>query len=467
VTFRALSLTLLLLLALAPAARADARLVIRGAGWGHGVGMSQWGAYGFALRGSGYREILRHYYTGTEIGRVDGSRVVRVLLGSAASFSGATRAGTRRVRPERAYGLRQRADGRLDLLSPTRRRLATLPAPLRVTGPGAVRTRGGAWRGALEFRPGDGGPSVVNAVSLEDYIAGVVSRESPSSWPLEALKAQAVAARTYAVTTSKGGAGFDHYADTRSQVYAGVAAETPSTNRAVAETRGEVVTHGARPVVTYFFSSSGGRTEDVENSVLGRTPLPWLRSVPDPYDTHSPRHRWGPIRLTVRQAEARLRGLVRGRFRGIAVVRRGTSPRIVAADVVGTRGNVRVDGATLRARLNLNDTWAFFTLIDTKAEDRETGKEAGPTGGATPVARRSWLELLRALPAASAGAVHGRIVPARPGATVRLERRAGGAWRAAGLAKLGSGGRYAFRVAHPGAYRVRYAGEPGPVVRVR
>ena len=124
--------------------------------------------------------------------------------------------------------------------------------------------------------------------------SGVVSRESPASWPIEALKAQAVAARTYAITTTKGGNGFDHYPDTRSQVYGGVAAETASTDRAVAETRGQVVTYDGEPVITYFFSTSGGRTENVENS-LGGAPQPWLRSVEDPYDDVSPRHRWGPI----------------------------------------------------------------------------------------------------------------------------------------------------------------------------
>jgi stage II sporulation protein D len=80
--------------------------------------------------------------------------------------------------------------------------------------------------------------NVVNAVGLDSYLQGVVPVESPSSWPLEALKAQAVAARTYALTTSKGGAGFEHYADTRSQVYGGVGVERASTNEAVRQTSG-------------------------------------------------------------------------------------------------------------------------------------------------------------------------------------------------------------------------------------
>ena len=124
---------------------------------------------------------------------------------------------------------------------------------------------------------------------------GVVPLESPSSWPIEALKAQAVAARTYALTTSKSGAGFDHYPDTRSQVYGGVGAEQPTTNAATRD-RGPARHLPGRPVVTYFFSTSGGRTENVENELSAATPQPWLKSVEDPYDDVSPRHRWGPIR---------------------------------------------------------------------------------------------------------------------------------------------------------------------------
>src|SRR5204862_5890506 len=100
-----------------------------------------------------------------------------------------------------------------------------------------------------------------------------------------------IAARTYAITTSHSG-DFDQYADTRSQVYDGVAVETTASNEAVAATRGQVVTYQGRPVVTYFFSTSGGRTENVENSFSGGQPEPWLKSVPDPYDGVSPLHRW-------------------------------------------------------------------------------------------------------------------------------------------------------------------------------
>src|SRR5205807_3570774 len=120
----------------------------------------------------------------------------------------------------------------------------------------------GQYRGWLEFRPAGTGSSVrtVNALHLEDYARGVVSYEMPASWSAEALKTQAVAARTYAITSSVGGNGYQLYADTRSQMYGGVAAETPSTDAAVAATHGQVVTYKGKPVTTFFFSSSGGHT---------------------------------------------------------------------------------------------------------------------------------------------------------------------------------------------------------------
>ena len=419
---------------------------IRGAGFGHGVGMSQYGAYGFALHGKPYDAILRHYYRGTQLGSTDPAKTVRVLLQSTAtaSFSGASRAGSRNLNPGRTYLVRRRDASRVDLLSSAGRRLATFAAPLQVAGD-AVRLGGAAYRGLLEFRPGGSGVNVVNAVSLEDYVAGVVARESPSSWPAEALKAQAVAARTYAITTSKAGAGFEHYADVRSQVYGGIAAETASTNAAVAATRGQVVTYDGRPVVTFFFSTSGGRTENVENTNVGAGPQPWLKSVADPYDNVSPKHRWRPARLSLSTAGAKLAGLVKGRFRGIEVLERGRSPRIVAADVVGTGGRTRVDGATLRARLGLLDTWAYFTTIRSRKAPA-VATASGPGTRAT---------------------VAGSVVPARVGAQVQIQLREGRRWETVASTIVRRGGTYRAGVARGGEYRAVFAGEAGPVIRVR
>jgi stage II sporulation protein D len=449
-------------------AHAASTLTIKGAGYGHGVGMSQFGALGYAQHGAGYKEILGHYYAGTTVGRTAEGTIVRVLLQSpkTASFTGATKAGDRTLQPDKVYRVTASLDGRLELRSPTDRKLATFAAPLTVTGAGGPLTlrgkatngvRDGAYRGWLEFRPSAvGNVLAINAVGLEQYLAGVVAAESPSSWPAAALQAQAVAARTYALTTSAGGSlGFTQFADTRSQMYRGVASEAPSTNAAVNATGGQVVLYGGKPVVTYFFSTSGGRTENVEESVLGNSPRPWLRSVEDPYDNVSPYHRW-QLKMTMKQAGKKLgTGLVKGTFRGIVVVERGASPRVRAADVVGSKGRVRTTGAMLRKKLGLKDTWAFFTAISTQKKDPE---KAGASGGTPPAAR--------AAAADAGGVLAGRVVPVRRGAEVRVQRRVAGRWRPAAVTLAGRGGAYRTTVPGPGVYRVLARGVIGPAVRV-
>ncbi|HTY96247.1 MAG TPA: SpoIID/LytB domain-containing protein [Solirubrobacteraceae bacterium] len=201
--------------------------------------------------------------------------------------------------------------------------------------------------------------SKVQRVPLERYVRGVVSAEMPSSWPLAALEAQAIACRTYAMTAHAGGSRFDVYSDTRSQVYKGAAAETAQTNAAVAATAGQVVTYAGKPAITYFFASSGGHTEDVQNVFEGSEPSPWLQGVSDPYETTASHWRYT---LTDRTAAARLSGLFKGTLRGIEVLRRGVSPRIVLAAVLGSGGDTHVSGATLEYRLGLPSTWAYFSL---------------------------------------------------------------------------------------------------------
>ena len=463
----------------AGSAGAASRFVIRGAGYGHGIGMSQWGADGYAQHGEDYRFILSHFYTGTSLADVSPVPDVGVLLRSAAkvSFTGATSAAGRTLRADRTYSVSRAGASVVKLLSPSGRKLATYDGALRVTGPGPLTLRGtagngvrdGQYRGALEFRPGlFGGVNAINVVDLEDYVRGVVASESPSTWPAEALKAQAVAARSYAVTTDAGtpSDGFTQYPDTRSQVYRGVAGETPTSDAAVAATAHEVVTYGGRPVTTYFFSSSGGETENVENVFAGALPRPWLKGVNDPYDTLSPRHRWGPLDMTLRQAGARLRGLVKGSFRGIDVLQRGVSPRIVAADVVGTGGRTRVSGSELRSRLGLWDSWAYFKVITSKGQLKAPSARTpappaatgDPTTGGTPPSATA--------ARAARPVIVGRVAPFRVGAWIRIQQLVDGTWQPSTWAVARHRGRYATSLPGPGTYRVLYRGETGPAVTV-
>lgn len=144
-----------------------------------------------------------------------------------------------------------------------------------------VRYNEKPYRGRLEvFANTKGTLTVVNVVPLEDYVRGVVPNElSPGGWPeLEALKAQAVAARTYAVSNLRrfSAEGYDLTPDTRSQVYGGRSTEHPLTDRAVSETRGRILTYKGAPVNALYTSTCGGRTEDGEN-IFGGAPVPYLR----------------------------------------------------------------------------------------------------------------------------------------------------------------------------------------------
>jgi stage II sporulation protein D len=343
--------------ALLAAAAADASWTIKGRGFGHGVGLSQYGAYGFAKHGRGYKHILDHYYRRTKVSKTGGEQV-RVLLGSgggSVGFSGAGRACGRRLESGRRYTLE--ADGGGVVLRAGGRRLERCGKEGKA-GSGLRIGGFGRYRGALVARNDDGSLEVINQLGLEGYVKGVVANEVPSSWPKQALRAQAVVARSYGVATSRGGA-FDHYADTRSQVYEGRASETSATNAAVAATKREVVKYRGQVAVTYYFSTSGGRTENSEFGFSGGSSIPYLKSVDDPFDDVSPVHTWRE-RLSDDQMESELSALFQGSLRRIEVIERGRSPRIVRARVVGSAGSTTVTGDTLRARLGLRSTWARF-----------------------------------------------------------------------------------------------------------
>jgi stage II sporulation protein D len=381
VTVAALLACLLALTALsaAPAGAAAAptsasRFYISGAGFGHGIGMSQYGAAGFAQHGFTYQQILQHYYATTTIGAVNPNRNVTVLLHEgAATFRGGLHVkGTAvTLNPRTNYGV-VTVGSMLRIISHGRT-IGTFEPPLRVTGNGGPLTLVGQGRylGAFVFRPAStGGVMTVNAVGLDNYVRGVVAAEMPASWPAQALDAQAVAARTYAITAGAVAADFDVYDDTRSQMYEGVNAETPTTNAAVAATSGQVVEYDGTPVVTYFFASSGGYTESVQNVWYAIAPEAWLQGQPDPYDDsfNNPYYRWtDPYRVGT--AAARLRKYYLGTFEGLNITQTGVSPRVVQAQVVGSGGSRTVTGAQLQQAFSTLSTYmSFATLTETGAQ---------------------------------------------------------------------------------------------------
>lgn len=452
----ALGATWLALALSAPCASAASSFYITGAGNGPGIGMSQYGAYGYAEHGWTYQEILTHYYQGTAIGDTNPSQIVRVLITvGAPSFSGATAATgvnghTTQLSSNQNYKVRNSTKGQLQIFNQSGAYVATFNPPLSVGGSGPVYSGWHGWyRGALEFRPSGTSVQTANAVDLEDYLRGVISAEMPASWSAQALEAQAVAARTYAVTTSVNGDGYTLYSDSRSQVYRGMAAETPSTDAAVAATRGQVVTYQGAPVVTYYSASSGGYTEDIQNVWLGATPEPWLQGVPDPYDDSgsNPYYRWSE-QLSMSEAAARLGSLVKGTFEGIEVTQRGVSPRVVAAKVLGSGGSSAVTGPQLQGVFGLLSTYMSFSTISSSASDEVTHSRLVRTG--------------------MDAKLHGSVLPARRGAIVSIQRQVGGRWQTVRRrVRLGRAGGYSVAVAGPARYRVVYRGLPGPAVIVR
>src|SRR3954454_12442116 len=397
------------LLALAPAASAatSSSFTIRGAGFGHGIGLSQYGAYGYAAHGREWRDIVLHYYSDTHLGNFAG-RTIRVLLQSGNGtvwVSGATRAGSHKLDSTKSYRLMRKGLNSVELRTARGKRIATIDGVVTVSSSsGSVVLGGrainglsdGRYRGKLEVRPGTfGGLMAVNALSIDDSIRGVIVGEMPTSWPLPALEAQAVVARSYALVTDAGGAIFDQYPDTRSQMYYGMSRETKGTNQAVDATAGSVVMYGNSVATTYYFSTSGGRTENVENSWPGSSAVPYLKSVDDPYDNLSPRHRWRFV-WSKSQLDAKLGSFVKGRLRTVKVTKRGVSPRIVDAQVVGSRGTTLVTGPQLRSRLGLYDTWAYFVNVKSgqggaSTDPKETSGTPQLTDGGGTVAKASWV----------------------------------------------------------------------------
>jgi stage II sporulation protein D len=345
------------------AASASVNWVVHGRGFGHGVGMSAYGAYGYATHGKGYRFILGHYYTGTTIGTFDKPQTIRVLLGTTSGdvgFSGATSACRVKLDPARNYEA-HRIGNAVRLRSSGGKLLAKCGANLRAAGNGQIAISGyGTYRGALEATPSGGALDVVNALALEQYAKGVMPNEVPPSWPTEELKAQAVAVRSIALTSDVGGSIFDVYNDTRSQVYKGLESEYTTTNAAVEATRAQVVLYQGQVAQALYSACSGGHTESAVN-VFGYA-VPYLVGVVDPYDDACPLHTW-TLKFSGPEISSRLSAYLDGKLKEVVITKTGVSPRIISAKLIGTGGTTTVTGSELESALGGYDTWMSFEKV--------------------------------------------------------------------------------------------------------
>ncbi|MGQ9779304.1 MAG: SpoIID/LytB domain-containing protein [Bacillota bacterium] len=236
------------------------------------------------------------------------------------------------------------------------------PGPLRFAGPDLLGWNGRVYRGEfiVVWRPE--GLTLINEVGFEDYLRGVVAAEVNPAWPMEALKAQAVAARTFTLARlgSHSREGFNLCASVHCQLYLGAGVERPTTDAAVMETAGQVITFQGRLISAYYHAASGGHTEDVEAVWPASTPFAYLRGVPDPaevspYDEWRVELDWSAVQAAV---AAKYPGV--GRLVSLEVLRRTSAGRVLELELVGDRGRVKINGQEARSLLGLRS--ALFSL---------------------------------------------------------------------------------------------------------
>jgi SpoIID/LytB domain protein len=384
--------------------------VFYGRGYGHGVGMSQYGARGRALAGQDASAILAHYYQGTVPGTTDPKRPIRILV--LHNFQSSS------TRPLRLYG--RGGPWTIDGIAATFPRDAQLQVRTFGTGfrvvvraaagtvllaqtmKGSLRVRAGnvaaariqvwskpgtfdQYRGVIRLRSTTSGIDAINETKLDLYLRGVVPAEMPATWPVEALRAQAIASRSYAARRLHPKSGFyDLYDDTRSQVYRGSQGERPATTAVVADTAGQILRSGTSIVNALYHSTGGGATEDNENVFTSASggivagPVPYLRGSPDraadgtPFDAGAPRASWKTAAYSLAQLSAIFGADPRtsvGALTGLDLSDVGVSGRLIRVRLVGSLGSRTVSGAVFREVFNAkspaSDPYMWSTLVST------------------------------------------------------------------------------------------------------
>ena len=369
--------------------------VFDGSGWGHGVGMCQYGARGMAAAGFDYRGVLTYYYRGTQVsdwlcpssirvGLLEGTDSVQLAAESGSlvlytpdgDIPGGviSPGGTWTVRPSSSGGFWiYRSDG--SLLNGASYGSTTKPLYVRGSAEGDVlRLPQNGNRGVSHLTGGTslelnvyGSPPKLRAIlvsGFETYLKGL--DEVPGSWPREAVRAQAVAARSYAVRSvgKHASSNYDLCDEVHCQYYRGYDKEKDSGwVQAVDDTRGKVLAYGGQVAQCFYSSSCGGHTDNNED-VWGGAPVPYLRGVPDPYcmDSANPYAHW-TVALSREDIESRLNaspGTYIGTLYSTDLSDRTPSGRVRRAAFNGSAGRVTVSGEQLRGLLGLRS--AMVTL---------------------------------------------------------------------------------------------------------
>jgi stage II sporulation protein D len=370
-----------------------------GRGYGHGVGMSQYGARGRAKAGQTAAQILAAYFKGSTPGTVSSTQNTRVLLlAGYNAVSTAPLVVRGRVTPWTIDGVKATfpSNGTLTVwrTKKTVDGVVTTTWRYRVTAsdgsPLAEGTAGkqlvirgtstlsrlqlvskpssyDTYRGILKLFLGTSTLNVVNHLPLDLYLRGVVPVEMSSDWPTEALKAQTISARSYAVRRLHPTNGtYDLFDDTRSQVYRGVEAETTTTNTLITSVSGKVITYGGSVVNAFFFSTGGGATENNEYVFVSSSggvgsAVPYLRGIPDrrpdgtAWDAGAPVYAWQSSTLTRSQLSAMFKRDARtnvGDLTKLDLTKRGVSGRLYRVTLTGSTGSKTVSADVFRSVYN-------------------------------------------------------------------------------------------------------------------
>ena len=384
-----------------------------GNGTDHGVGMSQTGAKGRANAGQTYDQILSAYYTGVTFATLPPEKqTIRVLLSSAFVPTPTeparviARGGTWQSEafPEQTFP----ADSYLDMdVAPNGTWTANVHDPLTGDVLASVDTtdltmtpaepttlfymkfrdslrKYDLYRGSMRLRVNGAGIQSVNIVGMDHYVQGVVPAEMIPSWPIEALKVQAVAARSYGAGKLKTTGFYDVVPTSANQVYGGVNIEYTKTNNATQATAGIVVMYNDKIATTYFFDTAGGATENSEyawpsNSGTPGTVVAYLRGIQDvnpdgvPYDITSVSYAWSSGQFTMAQLSSIYTKDSRTNVGTITNLTfyRGVSGRLYKVTMVGTGGTKNVSGAIFKNAYNnnklsggsLKSTMAYLTPV--------------------------------------------------------------------------------------------------------
>jgi SpoIID/LytB domain protein len=389
---------------------APATITFYGRGYGHGVGMNQYGARGRALAGQDAATILAHYYQGTTPGTTDPTRPIRILVLQAFKPSA--------TKPLKLYG--RGGAWTIDGIDVSFPKDALLRVTKTATGfrlvvrdaagallldrdtKGSIRVRAGTkagariqvwskpgsfdrYRGVIRLRSTKSGIDAINETQLDLYLRGVVPAEMPATWPIEALRAQAIAARSYAAHRLHPRTGFwDVYDDGRTQVYRGSLAERAASTKAIDDTAGQVLRSGTSFANTLFHSTGGGATEDNENVFTNASgeivagPVSYLRGSPDrapdgtAYDADAPHATWQTAAYTLVQLSAIFGADPRtnvGELTALDLSNVGVSGRLISVTLSGSLGAKTVSGAVFRAVFNAEspaaDPYMWSTLVST------------------------------------------------------------------------------------------------------